>query len=237
MRLSCGFLVEIGMNDAIRVSSLRFQTAIAVNPKERLAAICHPNARLLLTDGKIDVISGNRITKITERGVMFKCLDGPLAYMVDESGCKTVANERFQCLTACEITSGVLQEKALYGKEAKIMAHNAMTRCTKDFDSNGSVIWKLANYKIHYHPKGDLTISLGRGDQKIFMSFGVEGQVKIKMDFYKLAAGTCFVNAYRMQKEDLNMVQSGIRIRDSKLTARFDNQSAGLDRYDCIFIK
>lgn len=228
-----GFRIDIGSNGAIRVFATEFNCAAALNVDANMAAIIHPNGRAFLEQETLSLLTGSRLGKITPRGVSFTAAGRALVFQVDSSGCKTTT-EKFLKLGHDDFTAGTLYRNAIYGQPGKTMACKAMSKITYNVKENEEV-WYMSGFKVALRPNGELMVT--RYPNPLFICIAPEGQVKIKLNKFKMFIGSNVVTVNKLSESGPEKIERLIRVRDGKLIARCIAQEAGLDKFDELYIK
>lgn len=215
--------VDITVDRAVRVVNFPRHCTAAISSWGDRSCVCHPCGRVLQEGVTVDMATGNRLAKISSRGVTFTALNHGLVYLVDASGTKSTT-ERFQNL-CYDLPMNVFYFNSEQGMETFNECFQVVSQARQRTTRGGDDIWIVAGVRIKQTPWGDVQVSRDSGRRVIWTS-PTAGTVSVNTPFVKMAIG-CDPGKYffvRMGQRRLSANLEGFTVRNGSQRAGFDSR-------------
>ncbi|XP_064454877.1 uncharacterized protein LOC135366150 isoform X2 [Ornithodoros turicata] len=215
--------VDITVDRAVRVVNFPRHCTAAIGSWGDRSCVCHPCGRVLQEGISVDMATGNRLAKISSRGVTFTALNHGLVYLVDASGTKSTT-ERFQNL-CYDLPMSIFYFNSEQGVDAFQDCFQAVSQARQRTTRSGDDVWIIAGVRIKQTPWGDVQVSRDAGRRVIWTS-PTAGTISVTTPFVKMAIG-CDPWKYffvRMGQKRLSANVEGFTVRNGSQRAGFDSR-------------
>ncbi|CAN8021612.1 unnamed protein product, partial [Ixodes persulcatus] len=215
--------VDITVDRAVRVVNFERHCTAAISSWGDRSCVCHPCGRVLQEGFTVDMATGDRLAKISGRGVTFTALNHGLVYLVDASGTKSTT-ERFQNL-CYDLPMNVFYFNSEQGMDTFNECFQVVSQARQRTTRGGDEIWIVAGVRIKQTPWGDVQVSRDSGRRVIWTS-PTAGTVSVTTPFVKMAISCdpCKYFFVRMGQKRLSANVEGFTVRNGSQRAGFDGR-------------
>ncbi|KAK8770664.1 hypothetical protein V5799_012876 [Amblyomma americanum] len=176
--------VDISVDRAVRVVNFAMHCTAAFSSSGTRCCACHPCGRVLQEGSDVHMSTGNRLGKISSRGITFTALNHGLVYLVDASGTKSTT-ERFHDL-GYDLPLSMLNIEVEPDMDSFNECFEIVSQARRRTTRNGDEIWNLGGVRIKQTPWGDVQVSRDSGRRVIWTS-PTAGSVSVTTPLVKIA--------------------------------------------------
>ena len=169
------------MANGVRVYSYGSKTATYFSNNGDEVGVISPHGRVRKYKDVVTGLIGDKMVKMSSRGVTFTAEGKPIVYLVDAAGCKSTT-DKFKYLTG-DITSQMLLRHQKLGLEGREIIQKVMGNIHREFSVEENIqqdLWYIGDFVFTLTSTGRLTIC--KPNTRFFIAIDPEGQVKVKID-------------------------------------------------------
>ena len=226
-----GFRIDVVANGGFRIYHYSSRTAVYFAADGDEIAVISSHGRVHRFKDVITGLVGDKIVKMSPRGVTFTAKGKPIVYLVDAAGCKSTT-DKFKYLSG-DITSEILLRRRDLGAKGRELVQELLKNVSTSESDTYLQRWHIADLVFSVSPTERITVC--KPDSRFFASIDPDGGVKVKVDRVTLILRHQFSSFVKFSSdnaffaEDKTSVEQSAKIENSRLTAKCAFQRATLD--------